>query len=117
MPNNGRLGISLTTVATLNDDTDATLAPDPLLTDIEGLNRWHAFVMIGGKAMVMNFDGCAGQFVAGTQAIAVFAGRRAPVKREIHQYSTASGLKSPAFHRFDDNQRQNSRLFRESLAI
>lgn len=40
----------------LDDDTDATLAPDQLLTDIEGLNRRHAFVIIGGKAMVMNFD-------------------------------------------------------------
>ena len=29
--------------------------PEPLLTDIEGLNRHHAFVMNGGKAMVMNF--------------------------------------------------------------
>jgi hypothetical protein len=39
----------------LDDDTDATLGPDPLLTDIEGLNRCHVFVMNGGKAMVMNF--------------------------------------------------------------
>ena len=38
-----------------DDDLDATQAPDPLLTDIEALNRRHAFVMNGGKAMVMNF--------------------------------------------------------------
>ncbi len=30
------------TTTTLDDDTDAILAPDPLLTDIEGLNRRHA---------------------------------------------------------------------------
>lgn len=39
-----------------DDDLDATLAPDPLLTHIAALNQKHAFVMIGGKAMVMNFE-------------------------------------------------------------
>lgn len=43
------------TTTTLDDDIDAMQAPDSLLTDIEGLNRKHAFVMNGGKAMVMNF--------------------------------------------------------------
>lgn len=47
--------MALNHATTLDDDTDATLAPDPLLTDIEALNRRHAFVMNGGKAMVMNF--------------------------------------------------------------
>lgn len=47
--------MALNHATTLDDDTDATLAPDPLLTDIEALNRKHAFVMNGGKAMVMNF--------------------------------------------------------------
>jgi hypothetical protein len=37
------------TTTTLDDDTDAMLAPDPLLIDIERLNRKHAFVMNGGN--------------------------------------------------------------------
>lgn len=48
--------MALNHATTLDDDTDAMLAPDPLVTDIEALNRRHAFVMNGGKAMVMNFD-------------------------------------------------------------
>lgn len=47
--------MALNHATTLYDDTNATLVPDPLLTDIEALNRKHAFVMNGGKAMVMNF--------------------------------------------------------------
>jgi hypothetical protein len=43
------------TTPTLDDDIDAMQAPDSLLIDIERLNRKHAFVMNGGKAMVMNF--------------------------------------------------------------
>lgn len=39
-----------------DDDLDAIQAPDPCLTEITALNQKHAFVMIGGKAMVMNFE-------------------------------------------------------------
>ena len=47
------------------DENLAPSAPAPLTTDIEALNLHHAFVMNGGKAMVMNFctDPSLGQTV------------------------------------------------------
>ena len=48
--------MALNHTTSLNDDTDATLALDTFLTNIEELNRKPTVVIIGVKAIVVKFD-------------------------------------------------------------